>query len=582
MMVAVWSVGLVALWLLARRRVPPSAALGYAAIGFLGVELVVLLVNPLLGLALPWLEVGVWVVIVAAAIVARVGDARRGSGTARPSGRSVALGVAAASGAILVVAGTALAQVVPGALRIAWAMNSDAVNVVAFARELLFDGGIDPSASGSPTPLPFAMLASAAAPGRENMSDAALAGHDIAALAALWVVLLALGCVLAGAIAARSVASVRTPLAVGATAVASLLGTTWYVLGVQFQFGFLNIAFAIALLLAAWLVYLDAEERPALGLAALVLAVAVLLSVWSPLVIVVIPLGVIVAVRQWRSILASGWRGLAPVAASAVLTLVYLVGITVPQYLAISSFLAADGGFPAIGPSVIIATIGVGGLAAALAARLRRQRHALIGVLGAILGLAVGLGFLLAQRWGAEVTWGYYPAKFAWAVSILLLMIAIGSVATMLDGVRRRTDAIAVAFGLVLLMGIVWAPSEPQDPISQLPLAEILKGDAFGLTNDQAETVLALTGRENGHHLLWQTPYDQWGNRWLLQLDVDDFDTNPVKAYAYLPALTATDVCTAIELLGDDVTVHTTNPDVESVLVSTCPDAEFSVEFVIR
>ena len=580
MMVAVWSVGLVALWLLARRRVPAPAALGYAAIGFLGVELVVLLVNPLLGLALPWLEVGVWALIVVATVAVRVRDARGGAGGPRANGRSIALGIAAASGGILIVAGTALAQVVPGALRIAWAMNSDAVNVVAFARELLAAGGIDPSASDTPTPLPFAMLASAAAPGRDGVADAALAGHDIAALAALWVLLLALGCLLAGAIVARSVAAVRTPLAVGATAIASLLGTTWYVLGVQFQFGFLNIAFAIAVLLAVWLVYLDAEERPALALAALVLAVAVLLSVWSPLVIVVIPLGVIVAVRQRRAILASGWRGLAPIAASVVLTLVYVVGISVPQYLAISAFLAADGGFPAIGPSVIIATIGVGGLTAALAARLRGQRHALIGILGAILGLAVGLGFLLAQRWGAEVTWGYYPAKFAWAVSILLLVIAIGSAATMLDGVRRRTDAIAVAFGLVLLTGLVWAPSEPQDPISQLPLVEILKGDAFGLTNEQSDTVLALTGREGGQHLLWQTPYDQWGNRWLLQLDVDDFNTNPAKAYAYLPALTATDVCDVVDLFGTEVTVHTMNPDVESALAGTCPDANLTVEML--
>lgn len=580
MMVAVWSVGLAALWLLARRRVPASAALGYAAIGFLGIELLVLLVNPLLGLALPWLELSVWAVVVAATVVIRVRDARGGTGMPRPTGRSIALGVAAASGATLVVATTALAQVVPGALRIAWAMNSDAVNVVAFARELLAAGGIDPSASGSPTPLPFAMLASAAAPGRDGVADAALAGHDIAALAALWVLLLALGCLLAGAIAARSVAAARTPIAVGATAVASLLGTSWYVLGVQFQFGFLNIAFAIAVLLAAWLVYLDAEERPALALAALILAAAVLLSVWSPLVIVVIPLGVVVAVRRRRTILASGWRGLAPIAASLALAIVYVVGISVPQYLAISSFLAADGGFPAIGPSVIIASIGVGGLSAALAARFRGQRHALIGVLAAILGLAVGLGFLLAQRGDAEVTWGYYPAKFAWAVSILLLVIAIGAVATMLDGVRRRADAIAIGFGLVLLSGLVWAPTEPQGPISQVPLVEILKGDAFGLTNAQSDAVLPLTGRENGRHVFWQTPYDAWANRWLLQLDVDEFNTNPVKAYAYVPALTATDVCDVVELFGTGVTVHTSNPDAASALDGTCPGADLTVEML--
>lgn len=574
MMVAVWSVALVALWSLFFRRVPPAVAFAYAVIVFLGVELVVLLVNPLVGLGLPWLEVVVWAVVTVLAVVAWV----RGP---RPvvTRRGVALGVAAASGGILVVGATALAQVIPGALRLAWAMNSDAVNVVAFSRELLAAGGIDPSASDTPTPLPFAMLASAASPGRGGVADAALAGHDIAALAALWVLMAAVCCVLAGAVVARSVERVRTPLAVAATAVGSLLGTTWFVLGVQFQFGFVTTAFAVALLLAGWLVYLDGARRPALALTALVVAVAALLGVWSPLVVVLVPLGVVVVVRHWRTIIRSGWRGLVPLGGAVVVVLVYLLGISLPLYLAASSFLAADGGFPAIGPSTIVAAVGAAGLAVALAARFRGERDALVGFIALSIGFGVGLAFLLAQRLGTEVMWGYYPAKFAWTVAILAIVIAVGAASSLLEGAsgRRRTDVVAMGFGLVLLAGLVWSPSEPQDPVAQLPLVGILQGNAFDLTHEQADAVLEFSGRENGQDVLWRTPFDTWGNRWLLQLDVDDFNTNPVRSYAYLTSLNAGDVCSIAELLGDDVIVHTSDPAAADELAATCPSTDLEV-----
>ncbi|MDH6181707.1 hypothetical protein M2152_001889 [Microbacteriaceae bacterium SG_E_30_P1] len=569
MMVAVWTVGLLALWSLAIRRTSAPAAAGFAVIGLLGVELVILLVSPHLGVPLPWLEAAVWAAVVLVAIV----TAAR-AGVTAPSRRALALTLAAASGGLLVIATAVLAQVLPGALHIAWAMNSDSVNVIVFSREILEAGGIVPSGTGSPTPLPFGMVASAMAPGRNDVSDAGLAGHDVAALAGLWVFMLAVCCLLAGAIVARSATRLRTPVAAIVTVIASLLGTTWFVLGVQFQYGFVTTSFALALLLSVWLVYLDSPRHPVASLAALIVAAAALLAVWSPLVVVVAPLGVLIAVRSRREILRAGWRRmLAPIAAIA-LAVGYLAAVSIPQYLAASAFLAADGGFPTIGPATIVSAVGLVGVLAALSARFAGERRVLSGVLAMVIGFALGLGFLLAQRVGFETTWGYYPAKFGWTVSIVFLVIALGAAASLLEHLAaRRTEIIASVFGTVLLAGLVWSPGEPQDPISQLPLVEIVGGNAFGLTNEQADTVLSLSGRENGQDVLWRTPYDSWGNRWLLQLDVDEFHTNPVKAYAYLPSLSAGDVCAVIDLLGTDVTVHTDDPNAEADLDAVCPGA---------
>src|SRR5690606_39520989 len=72
-------------------------------------------------------------------------------------------------------------------------------------------------------------------------------------------------------------------------------------------------------------------------------------------------------------------------------------------------------------------------------------------------------------RSGLETTWGYYPAKFGWTVSILLLVIAVGAAASLIAefSTKKRTDAIAAGFGVVLLTGLLWSPSEPQGPLEQ-------------------------------------------------------------------------------------------------------------------
>lgn len=573
-MVAVWTLGLLALATLFLRRVPPPSAVGYALLTFLAVELAVLLVNPFVGLPLPWLECIVWVAVVATAVVVGV----RGP---RPvlTRRRIVLGATIAAGAAVLAGVLTLARLLPNGLGLAWAMNGDSANVVVFARGLLAAGGIDASATDTPTPLPFAMIASAMSVGRDNVADAARAAHDIGSLADVWVLLLVVCGVLASAIVVHSGRRTRTPVVVGVLAVTWAAFASWWVLGVQLQFGFVTVAFSVAVLLAAWLVALDSEHRPLLGLIALVLATASILATWSPLAICIVPLGIVIVVRAWRTIIASGLRGLALLGAAVALVLVYLGLAGVPLFLRAAGFLGADGGFPPIGPGAILAITGIAGLASALSARFRGERTALPMFVAMTGGFVVGLGFLLVQRLSLEPIWGYYPAKFAWTVSIALIAIALGATVTLLDalGSRPLIEAVGAACGVALVAGLLWSPTEPQDPLGQQPLIGILRADAFGLGPGQADEVLALTGRENGQELFWRTGFDRWANLWLLQLDVDDFDTNPVRALAYSFALTPDEVCTAVELLGGDVTIVSDDPDAEHALRAVCPDAALTV-----
>jgi hypothetical protein len=573
--VILWAVAVLALFLTARRWVAAPIAAGYATLLFLAVELGLLYLNPLLGLPLPVLDLVVWGAVVVGAGVWLV--TRR---PARPSSRWWVV-LAAASGSIVVVATMALAQVIPGAARLSWAMNSDSVNVMTFSRDILAAGGLasaSTSADTSPTPLPFGMLATVIAPGRDGIANAALAEHDVVGLAQLWVFMIALACLLAGLVAAHGAAKVRLALAIPVTAIASLAMLSWYVIGVQFAHGFLSSAFAVVVLLAAWLVYLDGATRPAISLAMLLLAGTAVLAIWSPLIIVIAALGVVIAVTRFRQILASGALRLVAVGAGFVVLALYVALVTLPEYLVKAGFLGASGGFPAFSAAQFLLIMLVTALVAAVGARFLGLRHPVIGAIAAVIGGAIGLGFLLAQRTSAESGLGYYPAKFAWTVTILLIVIAIGGAAGLLVGLnpKRGWDVAIAILSVGVLGGLLWSPVQPT---AQFPPLGVLTGATGGMPERAADLIFETSGRDNGQDVFWRTTIgDSWPNLWALQLDIDDVHHNPVRNFAYqVTTFTPDEMCEVVELLGSDVVIHTADPAAEADLAAVC-DGDDRVE----
>lgn len=575
-MVIVWAVAVLALFFVVRRWIPAPSALGIATLLFLAVELGMLYLNPVTGLALPVLDVAVWGVVILVSAV-WLGLRR----VSAPTARGWWLGAAAASGSLIVVGAISLAQVVPGATRLAWAMNSDAVNVMTFSRDILATGGLATASSEAdttPTPLPFGMLGVALSPGRDLIDNGALAEHDVMRLAQLWVFMIALACLLAGVIAARGAVGARRSLAVTATVVTSLAMLSWYVIGVQFEYGFLSSAFAVVVLLAAWLAFLDGEQRPAVSLAVLLLAGTVVLAVWSPLIVVVASLGVVIAVTQRRQLLRSGPLRLAAVVAAALVLVLYVALVTLPEYLVKSGFLGANGGFPNFGPGQVVTIMVVTALVAALGARFLGLRHAVLGAIAAVTGGAIGLAFLLAQRTGADTGWGYYPAKYGWTVTILLVVIAVGGTTGFLAALnpRRLWDAVIGLLAVALLGALLWSPVQPS---AQFPLTGVLAGSGGGMPQRAADLIFEASGRDNGQNVFWRsTVGDGWMNLWLLQLDVDDNHHNPVRNFAYqLTTFTPDEMCKVVDLLGSDVVVETADAAAEAELAAVCPGRNYTV-----
>lgn len=570
-LIPAWASAVAAITLLLARRLPAGLSFALAAGAFLAGELLLLRVTPLLGLGAALPNTLAWSLLACAlGVFATIRPASR----ALADRRSALLALAASAGALLLVGALALAQVLPGALKLVWAMNGDAVHAMGFARRMLVDGGIDPASTPQVTPLPFAMAAANLEGGRAALPRELLLEHDVARTAQVWVFVIVLSCLLAGCIIARAAAAAPLRWAAPVVAVASTAMLSWYVIGVQFQFGFMNSAFAVTLLLVGWLVFSAGAFRPVVVLAGLFVAALALLAVWSPLIVCLVGLGLVVLLRDGRSLLrARPWK-LVVVGLLAVLLLGYAATVTLPGFLDQSSALGSDGGFPAIGPASIIVITALAVLSCALVAQRHGQRDA-AGLIAVIVGFGVGLGYLLLQRQGAVFGWGYYPAKFAWTTSILLIVVITAFAVRLLafsTGTRGWRAANTAIVGGVIA-SLLWGPVLPA---AQVPLAGILAGNAFDNRQEAADIVFDLAGSDDGKDILWRTNVgDFWPNSWLLQIDQPDGD--PLKIYATVVNLDPDQLCALIAGLGDDVVVHTSDPTAGDALDAVCPDARYTL-----
>jgi len=237
-----------------------------------------------------------------------------------------------------------------------------------------------------------------------------------------------------------------------------------------FNAGFINFMMGVSITVVAG--YLSARNwRSArrYGWALIPLAALAVNALWTPLVLGLVPSGVIVLIAIWRH---KKW--VAPVWAIATVT---LLGGTV--YLQGKAILAADPGTTASSFAEDLGAIGVGmvpfNLGMAIAAPIfvicfaifmfRDRRSALaIAVAGPVLGMSVFLGLAVAGSRSAGINPlnSYYVLKsldsLLLAVSPLLAALAGIGIATLLSGLTRRNAVVAAlvaGFFGVMLFGYV-------------------------------------------------------------------------------------------------------------------------------
>lgn len=469
----------------------------------------------------------------------------------------------------------------PGAARYSWVMLGDSANNVIFAREIIYRGGIGLGAGENPVPLPSAVMAIVMAAGRGSVANGDLTRHDIAAFDQVWTIFIIVSCVLAGAKAGAIVRSVTDrALVIGlVSAGASLLPLSWFFTGYPIEFGFFNTHLALPIVLAAFLAYLSADRRPAIALAVLAGASTLLLAVWSPLVLLPAALGFVVAVREWRSLIGARGPALTVLVVGIVQLLAYGLAVVLPSLLRNSGFLAAQGGTFSF-PRWMMPSLAVAAVLLAVAAGFKRPKTIMLGVLAMSLGAGIGLSALLFVTRASPNPWTYYPLKFAWMSSTVLIVLIVGLAASVL--VRYFSHLVVVLAGLVVIaagtVGVLrWLPTTGLGYVWLDPIERILSGQVMGRGDEIAEKIFTLATPDQAH-FLWHSGEEFEGsiNFWVLQLWSDSIAGNTelrVAAYGLYDDGNIQDLCNIMTLMGGDVMVHTRITDLDMQLANACPDS---------
>jgi hypothetical protein len=458
-------------------------------------------------------------------------------------------------------------------------MLGDSTNNILFARLILARGGIGIGPKENPVPLPSALMAIVMADGRGTVPAHDLFKHDIQSFAIVWSILIVLTCITAGAMAGSIVRATGTrPFVVAiVSGGASLVPLSWLFTGYPIQFGFFNVHVAMPIVFIAFTVYFRSEKQPAIVIALLTVAATLLLAVWSPLVLMPASLGVVVLIRCWRRLVATRgaplWIALIGIAQFTL----YGLLVVVPSYLTNSGFLSQPGGVVAFRKWMIIglaiATIGL----AVAAFRVFRDL-VVLGAIAIVAASAVGLAALLFLSRNEPTPWTYYPIKFSWLSSTVLVIVIVGLAAATVVRYCRAflIQCICLAIVACGTFGFLnWAPTSVFGVGWADPIPLILKGQVMGKGDTAADTIFQLATPERAH-VLWHSgdPDEPAINFWLMQLWSNTMDLGvPLKSAAY--GLYDHDdvhaLCQIIGWMGGNTIVHTSLSDLMGSLQAECP-----------
>ncbi len=476
----------------------------------------------------------------------------------------------------------------PDEQRLGWVMRNDSVNNLVFAREAITQHGILIGGEQNPAPLPAAIVALAASAGRAGTPSGKLLTHDLDAMSATWLLLIALtgflaGC-LSGEVARRASAS-RVPVR-WATALGSVLVLSWYFTGYPMEYGFINVSVALPVLFASVLLFLRSAATPWLALSGLFATSLLMLAIWSPLVVVPGALALSTLLVERQSLRHPGRRGALIVIGALVGLLLYFVAVSVPSLLGQRGALSSPGGVHA-GMEWVVYVVGFAVLLAGLLLSRLQLSPLLIAACAVVLSSWLGATVLLVLNRHATSPWTYYPVKFVGIASLVLLVILLGMIVTLVAHARtpwaRWTGATATAAVIVFLA--VWSPTtinfDGINPVARLFATHPLEN------LDKVHRYVLSTADPDHPTIAWKLLSPSWAdgeaNMWLIQLRSDNPRLSAVNrrlAAASYGATSATALCTIQRTLGPNLTVETTDKNLAAELRSVCPDSTARV--VIR
>jgi hypothetical protein len=490
------------------------------------------------------------------------------------------------AGSIVWLGTVVFSRILPSAPKLSWAMQGDSANNVLLFRDMLREHGIAIAVGNNPVPLPTAIFATIAASGRGMVKPGSLLLHDISALALTWILLVAVGCVVCGASAAVVArAAGASGFLVGLVAAgASILPLSWFFTGYSLDFGFLDAAVAIPLVLLSFLAYLVSVRRASLSLVLLLCAATLLLAVWSPLVLLPGLFVLVVLSRSWRSIFGPGRVRLWTLALATAQLLGYGLAVSLPNLLSIGHLLAHGGAVYAFHRWML------GALALLLvvlgASATRSLRNPLmLGIAAAVVASGIGLIALLFVSRNQPSVWTYYPVKFAWLCSAVFVVLILGVVAGVISNLTRaRALRLIGAFvAAFLTVGfLVWAPSAVPGYQAASAPSQLLKARPRVLDDGVAARIFRFASPQRAV-VLWHSgdPDELTINFWTMQMWAGTLQGHVAlrtAAYGGYDDNSVPTLCNIVELMGTGITIYSDQRSLQSHLDATCPRENAHVE----
>ena len=502
------------------------------------------------------------------------------------AGQSWASFIPTLAGSLAWVLTILVAQVLPGAARLAWITGGDSANNILMARDVLFNGGIRLGEGANPVPMSSGLLALIVAPAASGRGSELALAQDLIGLATLWSLLIIGSCFLIGLFAKVVLARLGLkgwfPGVV--VAITSLIPLTWFYSGYPVEYGFLNAELALLVLFAGILIVYSTERLPALTFGVLFFVATLLLAVWSPLVLIPSALALVVFLRNRKEILTvRRWRMVALILA-IVQFFVFVIVATLPSFLALGGALSAGGAIFTF-PKLLLIGLGAAALIAPLIVSRTWKSLDFQGSFAVLAGCGAGLVFLLFTNRSLPQIWTYYPLKFLWLACVLALVFStiygfaiVGKYVKPMWGLGLGGLAILTAFSLIL----AWAPVRQPGYETRSPVVRVLKGNYLGTADDVVDRILA-SDKTGTLHFLWKTgdPFEGAINSWILQDRANTLMASGhefrVYSYEIYDKDDVNSICTLARLNGGTLIVNTADATVKSQLAMFCPELDISV-----
>lgn len=465
---------------------------------------------------------------------------------------------------------------------LAWVMRNDTVWNTVSARFVISDGGRITPDHPNAAPMTVWILALLMVAGRGEIPLTDLLSHDLSGVSQSLLLLTTFTAIFVALLALLGGTSRFKLVNFLIAAIGGSLPFTWFFLGYQASFGFINTAIALLVLLSLWSAWISRKQITIMIYPIIAVSSIVLLATWGPLVLV--PAGILLStVIEQRNTIFRNLRELVSAGLSVFAVILYFLIFSFESLKSNGSALAADGGFFDFKPQyfviVLFILFGIGYLNSLITENSNFFGLVMMGIFGTL-----GVAILTFQRRFLPEIWGYYPAKMAWILSMffILLFFVFASqilVKTIQEHFRASpTISLCLIVGLVLSCMCLSGPPSFRDVFT--PISALSKS---GLGNNSQLVTgisqLALPGSKNLVARFQASPdQDLFMNNWLLQMQ-SETDKDPVRWFSYF--LNGTDnqmICNAIEAWGDDVVVQTKDLSLEEQLRSICTLQTFRVK----